>query len=123
MTLPYVSNKVLTHSHNILFQNEKDINPDKIIYKIYDKGLDIYIGAIIEAFKKYYSLDTLQIYILAIENSYETNSLMLKLNELSYDLGFEVFQKRIKTLHKSYLENSFVGYQKNEKPINKLKNL
>lgn len=101
----------------ILFQNEKDINPEKIIYKIYDKGLDIFIGTLIEAYKKKYGLETLQVYILALENSYQSNSVMLKLNELSYDIGFDVFKKRIKTIYSSFENNNFVGFQKSGNPL------
>ena len=39
-----------------------------------------FIGSLIEAFKKQYNLENLQVYILALENSYQSNSIMLTLN-------------------------------------------
>lgn len=105
------------NGYAIIFDNVKDIDPDKIVYKFYDKGLDIVSGVLIEAFKKKYNLKTFQVYILGLETSYQTNSVMFKLNEISQDLGFDTFKKRIKTIYGSYELNNFGGYQKTKNPI------
>ena len=109
--------KVDNTGYAIVIFNEKDINPEKVIYKMYENGLDIISGVFIEAFKKKYSLDSFQVYILAVENNYSSNSAMYKLNTVSTDLGMETFKKRIKTIYSSYEMNNFFGYQKNSNPI------
>tara|TARA_Y100001938_G_C8094942_1_gene437488 strand:- start:2242 stop:3129 length:888 start_codon:yes stop_codon:yes gene_type:complete len=109
--------KVKTTGYCILVIQEREIDPERIIYKFHEKGLDIYSSFCIDAFKKKYQLSGMQFYILAVENNYKGNSVMFKLSELSNEIGIESFKKRIKTIHNCYETNSFYGFQETSNPI------